>query len=200
MGRAVIPFHCARCGVEFHRAPSRAAHGRAKYCGRQCQYTALKEAPKMGEARKCLSCGREFVLPPSKIAKAKGAGKYCSRACRDDHWRGDVVPNWQGGNGVYKRGSRWQAIKRAVRRRDGGCVVCLTPEDLHVHHKIPFRMFDDADTANQLDNLVTLCAKHHREEDARWKWVRVGETIIRFAAGGYAWWLARERGLVGEFS
>ena len=43
-------------------------------------------------------------------------------------------------------------------------------QPLHVHHKIPFRKFDnDFVLANDLDNLETLCPKCHREEEGEYQ-------------------------------
>lgn len=66
-------------------------------------------------------------------------------------------------------GPHWNAIREQVRLRDHyTCQVCGVKESIskhHVHHKIPFRRFADAQAANQLDNLITLCpACHHRAE------------------------------------
>jgi hypothetical protein len=48
--------------------------------------------------------------------------------------------------------------------------MCGSAEHLHVHHIIPFRLFLDPDEANRDDNLVTLCAHHHRQIDAEYRW------------------------------
>jgi len=63
---------------------------------------------------------------------------------------------------------------------------------LHVHHKVPFRMFDGADAANQEDNLISLCPQCHRKADAAHKWAKAGDAIIRMGSGSYAWELARK--------
>jgi DEAD/DEAH box helicase domain-containing protein len=46
--------------------------------------------------------------------------------------------------------------------------LCGSPEQGRshdIHHKIPFRAFQNAEEANQLHNLITLCpACHHRVE------------------------------------
>ncbi|OQY32044.1 MAG: hypothetical protein B6I38_05045 [Anaerolineaceae bacterium 4572_5.1] len=34
-----------------------------------------------------------------------------------------------------------------------------------MHHKIPFRNFADRDTANRMENLVTLCPSCHRQAE-----------------------------------
>lgn len=140
----------------------------------------------------CMGCGASFARSGSALKNGAGKGKYCTRACRDANWKGDVTPNWQGGNGVYKRGPHWQSTRRAILKRDNyQCQECGTANDLHVHHKTPFRMFDDPDQANHEDNMITLCAPCHRREDAKMKWLKVGDVIIKMPAGGYARQLAK---------
>lgn len=55
------------------------------YCSRQCQTAGNKEAfTKPKAVRTCLYCNNEFTIKKSRL-KIKGAGKYCSRACKDIH-------------------------------------------------------------------------------------------------------------------
>lgn len=80
-------------------------------------------------------------------------------------------------------GPEWPRIRNAVRARDGfRCQVCGMPEtdgrQHDIHHKIPFRQFVRAgmgspealraaiQSANRLDNLVTLCRSCHRDAEA----------------------------------
>lgn len=189
-----IERNCARCGARFLVHASRAKYGRGVHCSRECQYAAKRERPKAIVQRTCIGCGETFTLERAKM-KRRGGGKFCTRACRDKHWVGAVTPNYQGGSQAH-RGPHWNRIKRAIRRRDGCCTVCGATERLHVHHVVPFRMFASHEQANHPDNLVTLCDVHHRQVEARHKWVRAGESIIQMNAGGAAWELARERGLI----
>lgn len=63
-------------------------------------------------------------------------------------------------------GPNWDNIRLAVRQRDSfRCRMCGLPETgrpHHVHHKIPFRSFASIETANSLNNLITLCPGCHR--------------------------------------
>jgi DEAD/DEAH box helicase domain-containing protein len=67
-------------------------------------------------------------------------------------------------------GPGWNAIREKVRQRDQyTCQVCGLRESgasHHVHHKTPFRRFENAATANHLDNLITLCPVCHRRAEA----------------------------------
>lgn len=68
-------------------------------------------------------------------------------------------------------GPNWDQIRKRVLHRDGSrCQVCGTSDrhqPLHIHHIQPFRSFPNRETANQLQNLITLCpACHHQAENA----------------------------------
>ncbi len=64
-------------------------------------------------------------------------------------------------------GPLWPNIRSLARARDSyRCQVCGAIENktaFHVHHKTPFRMFNSADEANKLSNLVTLCPNCHKK-------------------------------------
>lgn len=74
-------------------------------------------------------------------------------------------------------GPNWERIRKRVLQRDGNrCQVCGTSNGnhpLHVHHIQPFRSFPDRETANQLQNLITLCPTCHRQ----------AETSVRIRSG-----------------
>lgn len=53
-----------------------------------------------------------------------------------------------------------EKLKERVRNRDNNkCTKCDETNDLEVHHILP--LIDGGD--NSMDNLVTLCHKHHRQ-------------------------------------
>lgn len=66
-------------------------------------------------------------------------------------------------------GPDWDQIRKRVLNRDGNrCQFCGTSglnQTLHVHHLQPFRSFADRETANQLQNLITLCPVCHRKAE-----------------------------------
>ncbi len=92
-------------------------------------------------------------------------------------------------------GPGWNKLRDSVRARDGyRCQVCGIPEtgrQHDVHHKVPFRAFlhsgieDAANTANRMENLVTLCASCHRkvEENVR---MRSGLAGLAYVLGQLA--------------
>jgi HNH endonuclease len=84
--------------------------------------------------------------------------------------KGADNPAWRGGHAGY-RGPSWPTQRRAALERDRSeCVVCGETADVTVHHVRPFRLFRDHESANDLNNLVTLCRLHHSEADnAIWR-------------------------------
>jgi DEAD/DEAH box helicase domain-containing protein len=86
-------------------------------------------------------------------------------------------------------GPGWPSMRDLARARDGfRCQVCGTPEGVkahHVHHKIPFRMFESADQANQLVNLITVCNSCHRKIEIAVR-VRSGLAGLAFTLGNLA--------------
>ncbi len=86
-------------------------------------------------------------------------------------------------------GPTWPRQRDLARARDGfRCQMCGTPEGEkahHVHHKIPFRMFDSIEQANQLANLVTLCNSCHRKVETAVR-VRSGLAGLAFTLGNLA--------------
>ena len=55
----------------------------------------------------------------------------------------------------------------------------------HVHHKIPFRMFESTEQANQLANLITVCNSCHRKIETAVR-VRSGLAGLAFTLGNLA--------------
>lgn len=68
---------------------------------------------------------------------------------------------WQGGVSVFTaRGFNWKRISQEIRVRDNHtCQCCGAKENLHVHHKVPYRLTRD----NTPKNLITLCNRCHKK-------------------------------------
>jgi len=87
---------------------------------------------------------------------------------------------WKGGYGDISYGPNWYQQRKQALERDGfecqmpGCLVDRETHherwdrDLNVHHIMLLGTFIDADgvldyeQSNQLENLITLCQRHHQ--------------------------------------
>ncbi len=87
---------------------------------------------------------------------------------------------WNAGSNDY--GPGWDNLRKRVLRRDGDrCQVCgasSSSQPLHVHHIQPFKSFADRETANQLQNLITLCPPCHKQAETK---VRIRSGMAGFS-------------------
>jgi DEAD/DEAH box helicase domain-containing protein len=92
-------------------------------------------------------------------------------------------------NSPNNYGVNWQKQRDLARARDlYKCQVCgvtETTKEHHVHHKMPFRMFDSTEQANQIANLITLCNSCHRKVETAVR-VRSGLAGLAFTLGHLA--------------
>lgn len=59
----------------------------------------------------------------------------------------------------YLQSPKWEQIRQRVFARDGfKCIICGAKENLHCHHHRTTHLFHEE---NHLEDLVTLCEKHH---------------------------------------
>ena len=87
--------------------------------------------------------------------------------CRDKYRVKELHPQYLGVGDDKNRGTNWQSRKRATLNRDKRtCQICGKPGN-DVHHVVPKRKFNDKNESNGLDNLITLCKRCHRIEDAK---------------------------------
>lgn len=153
------PRECPRCG-EMH-VP---ADARSEYCSRECWHKDMQRRVRV----ECGICGDEFMV----VEAREDTARYCSYKCLGDANRGSNSPRWNGGPAPYGEG--WNEKKRQdVRERDGDkCTICgmgkqnhyeRYGENLHVHHIVKARNFDDPERRNAMDNLVTMCNSCHKE-------------------------------------
>lgn len=93
--------------------------------------------------------GYWFTLEPSVLDSLR----------KIDSWSGDV----------NQYGPDWARTRKCILQRDGyKCVLCGAPgneSNLHIHHKTPFRTFNNKVEANQPWNLITLCPSCHRRAE-----------------------------------
>lgn len=67
----VVNVHCQQCGREFSVSGSRFAHGRGRFCSKEC----FDQHRRRDRASHCARCGRP--MPQS----ARPETRYCSREC-----------------------------------------------------------------------------------------------------------------------
>lgn len=185
-----VEVECAWCGNTLKRKPSLVETRERLYCDYDCmgewraENTSGENSPRWMGGRvtlECQYCGDAFKVKRAKADKSA----FCSYDCMGA-WKketGDVSgpnnPNWRGGYGPYY-GPNWSKQRRWRREEDDyRCQDCgMADEDsldqfgaeLSVHHIQPVRQFmSDSglnhESANDLENLVTLCMKCH----AKWE-------------------------------
>lgn len=173
--RQTEQFVCEVCNSTFTDHASR----ERRFCSHDCRldwlhdHTSGDNSPLANQVEQtCDECGESFTRQQSRAEL--NDGNFCSRDCYHESHTGKDAPNWKGG-GVNYYGESWlEQRSAALERDDYECVDCgLTrPEhidlygyDLEVHHKTPFRTFDDAADANVLSNLVTVCTSCHADRE-----------------------------------
>lgn len=146
-----VTLACKSCGETYQRPPSKVADSR--YCSDECRYDGHTKAVTLI----CKECGEEYT----KRLHAADESNYCSRTCNHEAQRVGFNPSYP------YAGENWQRVRRLVRDRDAyTCRRCGTPEsdlntELHVHHIIPLREFDEPEEANTPTNLVSVCPSCH---------------------------------------
>lgn len=132
----------------------------------------------------CTWCGSSLDRHPYRVEKYGRC--YCDQECQgkwlSENVTGEDHPLYEGGERwVSKFGPMWHKKRKERLEMDGySCVVCGKSNEehiedvgkgLHVHHLIPRKEFindenKDIEEANTMDNLVTLCSKHHRKVES----------------------------------
>jgi len=168
---------CAYCGSvtlkttsEYNRTIKR---GGRFFCNHECH----GKSKITGRMKACTKCGELFWVKPYQEKQHN----YCSRKCMDSdnsyilrkeqhyRWRDDVTSR------PYYRGKNWITIKKQVRERDNHiCKICGITElqlgkKLDVHHIKPYRLFNNDEEANALENLISLCPSCHHRVDAQYR-------------------------------
>jgi 5-methylcytosine-specific restriction endonuclease McrA/predicted DNA-binding protein YlxM (UPF0122 family) len=124
-----------------------------------------------GEQRK--RSERVFAQNPPPVV-ADGCHLEKTKEKISESLTGESNPRWRGGTSDYY-GGRWDAKRaKAILADSEQCSSCGMPRaehrkeygrDLHVHHKIPVRVFDDVSDAHFEVNLVTVCVECHKKFD-----------------------------------
>lgn len=117
----------------------------------------------------CEHCNQKYKITPALIDRSR----FCSNDCKhswisenlvgeNSHaWKEDVVDKSNHYNGIYKN------IRRRVKNRDDGCVICGEP-DVDAHHIKPVKKFDNPEDAHTMNNMISLCRKHHKKYEGKY--------------------------------
>lgn len=176
--RCSVDVPCSFCGKTISRKKSRVDTFDTFFCSSGCMGKYRKLHAPVGDRHPqyierteytCDYCGTSVMRLPNTVKTYV----FCDIECRlqwqkeSGYISGENSPTWLGGHDDG-RGANWRKQRRAARKRDGfTCQKCGITEDesgrcLDVHHVTPFRDFNnDWETANQLDNLISLCNKCH---------------------------------------
>lgn len=155
---APITKFCAHCGKPW-LAESVYEIEKQATCSLACR-NANTTATRTNKIDWKCACGTVLQLTPYWAAKRKHCSYECSSAAKPGCGAGPSNNAWDGGSPVY-----W---KRQARIRDGftcrfpGCGLHDEGKKTHAHHKIPRAVGGSDD----LDNLITLCATHHKHLEA----------------------------------
>jgi len=160
---------CDFCGKRFYKEKHHLENSDGCFCSRDCR-KEFSYRDKYGW--NCPYCG----------GRLEGARAWCgSEECEErmkGHWkvegtRGQVEYRISigGSQRLPFNNSLWKKRRSEAMRRDSSeCVNCSLSNkehigkygtSLHVHHITPRRSFESAESAHDLDNLVTLCASCH---------------------------------------
>lgn len=134
---------CQQCGLVFKRSSSQQRE--LNFCSISCR------SAHFAVERRCKTCQKPFRLTKGRVnGKSNSAGNFCCRPCYET-WlcRTDRTAG---------RGSQWKKARDEALRSFPFCAACGTPNELQVHHIIPFRITHD----NGQENLIPLCRKHHK--------------------------------------
>lgn len=183
-----LPKVCPACGVTFFVKPSHFEIRKA--CSKKCQSVIYKEQAKgSGNANykdkkrtvNCAVCKKEFSYYPS-IRTGKCCSVECSNKYRSIKYVGSNNKNWRGGK-EKNYGANWILHRDIARQRDNyTCQKCGVTEfelgrNLDVHHKKPFRVCSDYLEANNINNLVSLCPRCHKQEEK--------ESVIQYGKSSF---------------
>jgi 5-methylcytosine-specific restriction endonuclease McrA len=177
-----IELTCTRCKTLFSRKKGKVKDTDKHFCSVKCRRAGLdslkgKESHRYNSQEcSCKTCGEVFYRQLNQI-KSRSMN-FCSHECYS-YWlsenrSGEDSPSYRGSpiHYQFKRGSKWLEIAESIRKRDDyTCQQCGAPQKgktHEVHHKVPYRFFDDDLLANSDGNLITLCSTCHRKQKSHW--------------------------------
>lgn len=174
-------YECHWCGENVELWPSVAALSERVFCSDECtskwrsEYFSGEQSPRWSQIdTECDWCGDSVTKHPSAVQNRKHT--FCSKRCASNHHSqmmlGENNPNYTHGvSDSLRYGRNWERVRRRVLERDGyecqRCGISLTDyygrtgRSFDIHHRTPLSEFDSYESANQLDNLESLCQRCH---------------------------------------
>lgn len=154
---------CRTCDLPKSEFPRKGSgfDGECKDCNRA--RGRARYHTKVRQVGQCLRCERSY--PYDKDHGTVGLCRSCRQAGANNvAWKGGHR-YWQDGKyGRDKDGLSWKVQRKLAWERDNyRCRVKYCDDELtpHVHHVVPYRI----SKTHALDNLVCLCASHHKQAD-----------------------------------
>ena len=149
---------CEICHVEFRGRQKKDRVRR--FCSLRCR----DDGQRTKVTLRCVQCRQGFLRKAYQKDWSQQRGPFCSMPCygawQKENTGGSANPNWTAQSNARYAGQWERNRNAALVRADHRCVTCGDDYWLHVHHVIPWAVGQDDPHA--LDNLVTLCARHHR--------------------------------------
>lgn len=152
---------CPVCQKEFYASQANLDKGYGKFCSHRCARQRRPAREKKRVQVVCFVCGTTVERHVSSLRKTKGDKNFCSTACWYEHNQRDNHYGWEGGQHerLNPEANRW---RKAVRKRDGGCCrLCLSKEDLEVHHIKRFATHPEERW--EVGNGMLLCGECHKQ-------------------------------------
>lgn len=175
------PVPCTTCGGDIYMPPSRIERKDHYFCSDSCEnewrsenFSGKNSPVYSQETVYCSWCGESKKETQSRIERNNKF--FCDRDCRSswesENWVGEDSPRWSGGRESKYYGPNWTEKRKEIIERDSNsCKRCRRTKEeqysefknsLVVHHITPLETFDgDYESANERDNLVTLCSVCH---------------------------------------
>lgn len=112
----------------------------------------------------CFVCGDIHTVTRTEYSDRFFCSESCLSSYNSSRMEGESNPRYVDGESQGKSyDSEWRSVRDSVVKRDGGkCVCCGEKSNLHVHHIVPVREFEDSCEAHYIENAVTVCASCHR--------------------------------------
>lgn len=173
-----IEIDCNNCGDTVEKLRSRAEKNEYNFCSGACYNQWRRNHPEEHPLYSrievdCETCGESLRRKQYRVNQ--GQRHFCSKDCLGDfraQQTGEEAHAWNGGYSIYY-GQNWPEKRQEALQRDNHrCQACGISNEAHleeyaqsleVHHITPLREFEQAEDANTLDNLVTLCKSCHAD-------------------------------------